>query len=145
MTRLFLDYKCQCPEWTIGKNCEVVFNPCQRVNCMNNGICLKRRTLAFECNCTQDYTGVLCDQPKVQSCLAVPCAFGQCILNPMGQYSCACISQGYEGPYCEVEKCNPKCKYGYCQRDSSGNYYCVCGGPYRGPACADLGEYIADF
>ena len=50
------DYRCQCPDWTIGKNCEVVFNPCSRVNCMNNANCLKRRTLAYECNCTQDFT-----------------------------------------------------------------------------------------
>jgi hypothetical protein len=43
----FLDYKCNCVDWTLGKNCEVVFDPCQNVNCAN-GVCKKRRTLAYE-------------------------------------------------------------------------------------------------
>jgi hypothetical protein len=97
----FLDYKCQCPDWTLGKNCEVVFNPCSRVNCMNNGNCLKRRTLAYECNCTQDYTGLLCDQAVLQTCKATRCAYGSCELNQNGQYACACATPGYEGPFCE--------------------------------------------
>ncbi|RMZ99091.1 Neurogenic locus Notch [Brachionus plicatilis] len=138
------DYRCQCPEWTIGKNCEVVFNPCQRVNCMNNGICLKRRTLAFECNCTADFTGLLCDQPKSQTCQTKACAYGQCILNQSGQFQCACITSGYEGPFCEVEKCNPRCKYGVCKRDPNGNYYCECASSYSGPSCNSLVCFSGD-
>jgi hypothetical protein len=106
---------------------------------MNNANCLKRRTLAFECNCTSDFVGVRCDQPLTQTCKSIPCAYGSCQLNNKGQYGCQCITGGYEGTYCEIEKCNPKCKYGVCQRDSTGNYYCACASSYRGPSCSDLG------
>lgn len=140
------DYKCQCPDWTIGKNCELVFNPCSRVNCMNNGNCLKRRTLAYECNCTSDYTGLLCDQPIIQSCKRIPCAYGSCQLNINGQYGCVCNTPGYQGPFCEVETCSPRCGRGYCNRDlTTGQSYCVCASGYTGADCNTLSKHSIEF
>ena len=131
------DYKCQCQDWTIGKNCEVVFNPCSRVNCQNNGVCLKKRTLAYECNCTSEWTGATCNQQVSVSCQTIPCAFGTCQLNQNGQYSCACKTEGYEGPYCELEKCNPTCRNGgICQKNGLNNtFFCQCINGYEGIQC----------
>ncbi len=56
------DYKCQCPDLTVGKNCETVFNPCGYVKCLNNGICLKSRTTAYQCNCTSQWSGATCEK-----------------------------------------------------------------------------------
>jgi hypothetical protein len=108
------------------------------VSCQNGGNCLKKRTLAFECNCTQDYAGLQCEQSKSQSCLSLGCRNGGCRLNLTGQYACQCDTPGYEGTYCEVEKCNPGCVYGKCNRDSSGNYYCSCYANYNGANCGTL-------
>ena len=59
------DYKCQCPDLTVGKNCETVFNPCGNVKCLNSGICLKSRTTAYQCNCTKQWTGAVCEKANV--------------------------------------------------------------------------------
>jgi hypothetical protein len=37
-----------------------------------------------------------------------------------------------------VEKCNPACAYGKCNRDSSGNFYCACYANYQGANCGTL-------
>lgn len=106
------------------------------MNCQNNGVCLKKRTLAYECNCTSQYTGSLCNQAASVSCQTIPCAYGTCQLNNNGQYSCACKTEGYEGTYCELEKCNPTCKNGgLCQKDLEGKYYCQCAGGFEGVDC----------
>ncbi len=59
------DYKCQCPDLTVGKNCETVFNPCGYVKCLNNGICLKSRTTAYQCNCTSQWSGATCEKSNL--------------------------------------------------------------------------------
>lgn len=57
-------------------------------------------------------------------------------MNSNGQYSCACKTEGYEGTYCELEKCNPTCKNGgLCQKDIEGNFYCECGNGFEGAQC----------
>ncbi len=134
------DYKCSCPDWTLGKNCETIFNPCSKVDCMNNGQCIKKRTLAYECTCASAYTGLLCDQTKALTCQSQSCIYGFCSLNTNGQFACTCNTQGYEGTFCEIEKCSPKCQNGYCDRDSAGNYYCKCNANYQGPSCTDVGK-----
>ena len=122
---------------TLGKNCEVIFNPCSIVNCLNNGICENKRTLAYECKCPSQWIGPLCNQLSSISCQTIPCAFGTCILDTNGQFSCSCKTEGYEGTYCELEKCNPKCKNGgICQKDYVTNtYFCECLDGYEGTDC----------
>jgi hypothetical protein len=134
-----LDYRCECPDWTLGKNCEVVFSPCNRVNCQHNSQCLKKRTLAYECNCTQGYTGLLCDQLTSETCLVRPCVDGNCELDINGRYACKCRAAGYSGLFCEIQRCNPNCVKGYCDQDQAGNYFCRCDSGYSGPACANMG------
>jgi hypothetical protein len=124
----------------VGKNCEVVFNPCSRVSCQNGGNCLRKRTLGYECNCIQEFIGAQCEQSRSQTCLSTGCRNGACKLNLTGQYSCECDTPGYEGTFCEVEKCRPSCANGKCNRDSSGNFYCSCFPNYNGPTCSNLGK-----
>ncbi len=59
------------------------------------------------------------------------------MLNSNGEYSCSCITEGYEGIYCELEKCNPKCKNGgVCQKNYvNDTYFCQCRDGYEGPDC----------
>ncbi len=107
------------------------------MNCQNSGVCLKKRTLAFECNCTSQWTGATCNQQVSVSCQTIPCAFGTCQLNQNGQYSCACKTEGYEGTYCELEKCNPTCRNGgICQKNGLNNtFFCQCINGFEGIQC----------
>ena len=59
-------------------------------------------------------------------------------MNINGQYGCVCNTGGYEGPFCEIERCSPRCVNGYCNKDTSGNFYCVCSSSYKGSACSEL-------
>ena len=65
-------YKCQCPDWTLGTNCETVFNPCSRVTCQNAGQCIRKRTTAYQCNCAATFSGALCQQSSFLSTLTKP-------------------------------------------------------------------------
>jgi hypothetical protein len=65
-------YNCQCPDWTLGTNCETVFNPCSRVTCQNAGQCIRKRTTAYQCNCTATFSGALCQQSSFLSTLTKP-------------------------------------------------------------------------
>jgi hypothetical protein len=133
------DYRCHCPDWTVGKNCEVIFNPCSRVNCRNNGACSKKRTLAYQCKCESDYIGPQCAQLASATCERQGCVYGRCVLDLYGLYRCMCVSEGYEGEFCEIDKCKPNCKFGICQRDSdSGRFYCQCSSLYKGADCSEL-------
>ena len=118
-----------------------MFNPCNRVSCANNGVCLKKRTLAYECNCTSDYTGLLCDQAVELSCKSRRCVYGACELNEAGRFACRCNTPGYSGDYCEIDTCNPGCVKGTCQKDSMNNSYCECYGGYKGAACSEVGKF----
>ena len=115
----------------------MVFNPCSRVSCQNGGNCLKKRTLAFECNCSSDFVGLQCDQARSETCLARGCRNGACRLNQTGQYACACDTAGYTGALCEVDQCSPGCQYGKCNRDDSGNFFCACFDNYKGQSCSE--------
>lgn len=131
-----LDYKCNCLDWTIGKNCESTFNPCQVSPCNNGGTCSKRRTLAFECACSPDFTGLRCNQKKAESCLVNTCKKGKCEIDSTGNYSCKCDG-GFEGTYCDEEQCNPKCsKNGKCTQTELGFYRCECKSGYKGADCS---------
>ncbi len=133
------DYRCNCLDWTIGRNCESLFNPCQIVPCSNGGTCSKRRTLAFECQCPPEYTGLRCDQRVAGSCIEKGCSKkGKCAVNSTnGYYSCECES-GFGGEFCESEQCNPKCKNGVCVKAATGFYRCECKSSYKGADCSQM-------
>lgn len=135
------DYKCNCLDWTLGRNCENVFNPCTYNPCLNGGTCSKRRTLAYECTCQTGYIGLRCDQRLDESCLKKGCNRGKCMLNETnGQYSCQC-GTGFVGNNCETERCNPKCKNGVCKETGIGTFRCECTSNYKGAACDTLGKF----
>lgn len=132
------DYKCNCIDWTLGKNCEDFFDPCSVATCSNGATCIKRRTLAYECKCANGYTGLRCDQKISDSCLERTCVQGTCELNSTGLYACNCNTNGYEGKFCEIEKCNPKCVHGICRKSNDGSSYsCECSTNYKGQSCAE--------
>ena len=106
---------------------------------MNNGLCLKKRTLAYECACLEGYAGILCDQLFGQTCPSRPCEQGTCALDAnSGKFGCVC-KIGFGGNFCEIELCNPKCQNGgVCDKDVFGSYYCRCPPNYQGSGCVNL-------
>ncbi len=88
--------------------------------------------------CATGFTGLLCDQPIQDSCLATPCnTHGTCMLNETGQYSCKCETSGYEGKLCETDKCFPSCNRGVCFENDAGIYSCNCYKGFKGESCSE--------
>ena len=57
-------YLCRCAHGYEGKYCENLTDPCLRQPCKNNATCVDKNKTEFECNCTESFTGMLCDKSK---------------------------------------------------------------------------------
>ncbi len=125
-------------------------NPCQ-----NNGLCLQTST-GYQCQCSNYYTGSLCEI-SLNPCDYSPCQNGgQCQLTGNMSFYCTCptglvigkerfiisfwiLFLGYTGQFCtsQINYCNtqPCANNGICISTAT-SFYCVCSTIYTGPTCA---------
>lgn len=135
-------------------------NSYESKQCKFGGTCIQNtRTLDMKCNCTDGYTGALCELPRGLTY----CYNGG--LNKLdtntNKTSCKCTSTRFSGEQCQFDKCRdvPKCgkscymtseckcicghdcSLGYCTGNgecignSDRDVFCKCKAGYSGPTC----------
>ena len=76
-------------------------NDCEGNPCFPGGTC-KDGLDSFTCVCECGYTGELCDQSMIDSCVPDPCIHGECKVVE-SEFFCECYT-GYSGLRCEIGK-----------------------------------------
>ncbi|XP_052793607.1 protocadherin Fat 1-like isoform X3 [Mya arenaria] len=132
-------YMCRCGERFQGLRCEIDKDPCQRMPCLNNGVCanLKGVPNDFQCTCPGGFLGRRCEYGKY--CQTSPCQHaGTCIEGPTS-YTCRC-APGYAGARCESmeDMClsNPCENAGTCVQ-MANTYMCNCSEMFSGVHCEE--------
>ncbi|XP_033116445.1 protein crumbs-like isoform X2 [Anneissia japonica] len=132
------NFNCTCPMGYRGIYCGEV--TCENVVCQNDGNCnLDFTTATWSCNCSQFYSGELCDWEG--PCVNSPCQNGGSCSQPTGDkpvdYTCDCVT-GYEGNNCEKEidwcEANP-CQNGATCSSSPPGPNCACVDGWKGDKC----------
>jgi hypothetical protein len=151
------DYQClNCTQGFGNKNCSEIIDFCEKNNnpCQNGGTCHPKLN-GYTCQCTERFSGDLCQAKTSYECLYNNCKHNsKCVPTDNG-YKCECDPL-HEGMYCQhkKDKCNglPPCQYGYCvdgvcecdpkilfckknSKCASGQLKCLNGG-----TCADVIE-----
>ena len=87
----------------------IVVDVCEPNPCQNSGSCIPSGD-SFVCNCTEGFTGVLCQ--SINYCASNPCQNGGSCVNGLGTHLCFC-RQDFAGQFCEisvgdiVDHCDP--------------------------------------
>lgn len=127
--------------WT-GENCTTDIDECYNGTnnpCWPNGEC-ENTDGAYTCNCSDEYTGPNCQEPKL-FCEDANCSNFSTCNNTMGGFQCIC-SPGWTGTLCD-ERITPctwvPCKNGgICTLTRSRlNYLCTCRGKWEGRNCTE--------
>lgn len=136
------NYTCQCKIGWQGWLCDTDINECIRQKdnpCFHDGICVNLNG-SFRCECPDEFTGNLCQDPKLVTCENHKCKNGSTCMDIVNDktgdnFTCTCLP-GYEGnycdiPYCRARKCenNGKCDVSY-QRPQ-----CTCPIGFKGDYC----------
>ena len=135
---------CVCPPGFTGKHCSVSSNdPCEDNLCLNNGTCIFQSADDYECNCTEGYSGINCED--VDECIIYsPCLNGASCLDSETGYMCVC-APGYTGALCEegINRCadDPCMNGATClswdndQLLTPETFICLCPPYYTGELC----------
>ncbi|XP_054758872.2 fibropellin-1-like isoform X2 [Lytechinus pictus] len=109
-----------------------VLPPCASHPCENGGTCIEY-TSAFQCRCTNDFTGLRCEIPVSNTasvCDDNPCAHGACVSSASDRFTCMCPG-GWRGTACEIDvnECNGErgpnpCTNGTVCINEDGGYRC---------------------
>eukprot|EP00057_Strongylocentrotus_purpuratus_P007461 XP_011661935.1 PREDICTED: neurogenic locus notch homolog protein 2 isoform X2 [Strongylocentrotus purpuratus] len=77
---------------------------CASHPCENGGTCIEY-TAAFQCRCTNDFTGLRCEVPVSSTaslCDDNPCAHGACVSSASDRFTCMCPGE-WRGTACEID------------------------------------------
>jgi Notch-like protein len=134
-------YLCECPEGTVGANCEeIVVDPCAENACQNEGVCVANDEDGYTCECPEGYVGTYCEEEIPGPCDENPCLNeGTCEETDDKGYACQC-AEGFVGKHCENEAggpCDPSpCQNdGVCQVNEDGGTVCACVNGFTGEQC----------
>lgn len=98
------NYKCICPVFFNGINCEYEEDDCYNSPCFNNSTCINYLGIGnYGCECDPLFTGKNCEI-VINLCDYQPCLNkGMCIFNETDfKYSCIC-QDGFRGMNCEIK------------------------------------------
>ncbi|XP_050417586.1 fibropellin-1 [Patella vulgata] len=150
--------------------CNCCKDPCDDVECLNNGVCVNGI-----CNCPCGFSGADCgvdlcatklcqnngtcvseaggvsckcedgftgDNCEVDLCVAETCQNNGTCVPEAGGVSCICVA-GFTGDFCEKDVCEPNpCQYdGTCSR-IEGGFNCSCIDRITGPTCEVIDNII---
>ncbi|MFK7972881.1 MAG: calcium-binding EGF-like domain-containing protein [Bacteroidia bacterium] len=76
-----IDGRCDCPDGFTGLRCEVVIDPCTRLDCQNSDTCLVDNQGIARCICSPGFEGAKCDSLWTQKYLGVYDVVEDCDLN----------------------------------------------------------------
>lgn len=132
---------CCCFPGFSGDDCSVQINPCDTINCHNNGTCVKfEKSFDYRCECAAGYTGDHCET-EINECDSEPCGQNGRCYDKVGSYQCAC-EPGYSGDHCQnvSEYCEKKCADEgtlRCFENGPTNVKCQCKSGYTGEICSE--------
>ncbi|VDN81915.1 unnamed protein product [Brugia pahangi] len=155
-------FRCLCPVGFEGLLCESE-KVCS-LKCHNNEVCIFTDVGKPKCNCSEEFSGELCEVGSID-CQVQGCSIGErcvlveggkwrcvhdaCIPNPCQHnasctlvkdtFECACTS-GFEGNLCEndIDECiTTPCKNDAICVNSLGSFICLCKDGFRGTVCEE--------
>ncbi|KAK2174315.1 hypothetical protein NP493_811g00003 [Ridgeia piscesae] len=97
-------FTCHCLEGFVGKNCQDVYNSCEKHNCANGALCVADYTLTigYRCECTPGFMGEFCTK-SITKCEDDPCLNGgTCTDKQPGDFTCRCLKD-VAGRFCEIK------------------------------------------
>lgn len=133
---------CVCQDGYTGDRCQY-----EKVDCSDEGTCLKGTCILDHCMCHDGYAGRICEFSD--NCRENPCRdHGKCISTENG-FRCLC-DKGYTSSNCEndIDECRQK--PGICQNggeciNTDGSFHCQCPSGYDGQLCGyNINECDAD-
>ncbi|CAF2465481.1 unnamed protein product [Rotaria sp. Silwood2] len=116
-------------------------DPCDLNPCENEGICIRKGQMTYECKCVGPWRGMHCG--IADACYRSPCQNGGTCLNVQDDYWCKCTS-GYYGTNCQTKFNSPSYSENYCRPNicQAGRcislqttYYCECPHDRSGEHC----------
>ena len=114
--------------------------------CQNNATCkplktykqqyLQRRDVGMECNCTEDWYGLFCENQYRYTCLDQKCQHGATCLNTTTGFSCTC-PPSWTGRLCERRySClDQLCQHGATCINTTTGFNCTCPTSWTGRFC----------
>lgn len=118
---------------------------CYTFPCKNEGQCINKPGLQYECSCAPGYHGAHCEH-MIDACYGNPCRNnGACTVLEEGRFSCDCLP-GYSGARCEVniDDCNDhKCENNGTCVDGVESYTCQCLPGFTGEFCESKIEFCS--
>ncbi|KAK6173688.1 hypothetical protein SNE40_017095 [Patella caerulea] len=159
-----------CDRIKIADLCHCCKDPCDDVECLNNGVCVDGI-----CNCPCGFSGSDCgvdlcaaefcqnngtcvpeasevsckcedgftgDNCEVDLCASEPCQNGGTCVPETGGVSCNCVA-GFTGDFCEKDECEPNpCENcGTCSR-IEGGFKCTCLDRINGTTCEVIDNIV---
>ncbi|KAK6173686.1 hypothetical protein SNE40_017094 [Patella caerulea] len=123
-----------CDRIKIADLCHCCKDPCDDVECLNNGVCVDGI-----CNCPCGFSGADCG---VDLCAAEPCQNDGTCVPEAGGVSCKCVV-GFTGELCGKDECepNPCQNCGTCSR-IEGGFKCTCLDRINGTTCEVIDNII---
>ncbi|PIK61425.1 putative fibropellin-1 isoform X2 [Apostichopus japonicus] len=114
---------------------------CGELPCLNGGTCFQGANERIWCQCSDRYTGTLCQRLDVSACDSTPCQNGGLCSLHDGGYSCSC-APGYAGATCSLfitTRCaSLPCENGgtcFVSSFDVQQYYCACPTGFYGDHC----------
>ena len=93
---------CECSNGYLGERCELSWNPCTGVKCLNSGTCkIASSGNGVLCSCTSEYHGEMCELKRLP-CERSPCLNDGTCRNTHSSFRCRCRA-GYHGRRCQKE------------------------------------------